>query len=251
MIADRFTVFPAIDLREGRVVRLHQGRDAERTDYGDDPAQVARDFVAQGARALHVVDLDAAFGDGDNREWIARIVAAVGVPVQVGGGVRSDGAFDALMSLGVTRAIVGSAAVEDPAWVASLTARHGARVVVGLDALDGDVKLRGWVEGSARPVLDVALQMQACGVREVIFTNISQDGTLLGPDLRASIQLAAQSGLGVVVSGGVGSLDDVRACARAANDAQITGVIVGKALYEHRFSVADAVAAAADPEATC
>jgi phosphoribosylformimino-5-aminoimidazole carboxamide ribotide isomerase len=137
-----FTVFPAIDLRHGRVVRLAQGRDDARSDYGLDPVEVARSFQAAGARALHLVDLDAAFGDGDNRAVIARVLDAVDLPVQVGGGVRSDEAFEALASLGVAAAIIGSAAVEDPSWVGRLVERWGDRVIVGIDARDGDVKLR-------------------------------------------------------------------------------------------------------------
>lgn len=239
-LPSRFTVFPAIDLRRGQVVRLTQGRDDQRSEYGLDPVETARAFEAAGARALHVVDLDAAFGDGTNRDVIRAIVDAVGVPVQVGGGVRDDASFDALMQAGVAAAIVGSAAVEDPAWVSRLVARHGDRVVVGIDARDGDVKLRGWVDGSARSALDVASDMAARGVARVIYTNIANDGMLGGCDLAGSIALAQATGMGIVVSGGVGTLADIEGAAAAAGQG-IVGVIVGRAIYEKRVRVDDAV----------
>jgi phosphoribosylformimino-5-aminoimidazole carboxamide ribotide isomerase len=235
-----FTIFPAIDLRRGRVVRLQQGRDDAQTSYGDDPVAVAEQFEQAGAQYLHVVDLDAAFGDGDNREAIARIVAAVRMPVQVGGGVRNDAAVDALLSQGVRRVIIGSAAVEQPAWVADVVARVGAAsVVVGIDARDGEVKLRGWVQGGGRSVTDVARDMAAAGVRTVVYTDIARDGMLTGPDTAGSAALAAASGLQVVVSGGVGALEHLLAAAAAGPG--IDGVIVGKALYEQRFTLQQAL----------
>jgi phosphoribosylformimino-5-aminoimidazole carboxamide ribotide isomerase len=237
-----FTLWPAIDLRHGRVVRLSQGRDDARTEYGDNPAAVAASFVADGASAVHVVDLDAAFGDGNNRAAIAEIVRTVGpaVRVQVGGGVRDDAAVDELLGWGVARVVVGSAAVERPGWVAELVARHGAeRIIIGLDARDGEVRLRGWVAGSGRHVSDVAREMADAGATETVFTNIANDGMLTGPDLAASLEVA-QSGLRVVVSGGVGQLDDV-AAAYARRNEGLAGIIVGRALYEGRFTVAQAL----------
>lgn len=237
-----FVVLPAIDLRHGQVVRLTQGRDDARTEYSDDPAAMAASFVEAGAEILHVVDLDAAFGDGDNRAAIAAICGTVDVPVQVGGGVRDDDAVDALLSLGVHRVIVGSAAVENPDLVSRLVDRFGERIVVGIDALDGDVKLRGWVEGSARSAVDVGRDMAARGVREVVYTNIAQDGTLAGPDVASSLALAEATGLSVIVSGGVGDASHITAVAQAAGDV-LGGVIVGKAIYEGRVTVRAAIEA--------
>lgn len=238
---NKFTLWPAIDLRFGRVVRLAQGSDDARTEYGDNPAAVAAQFVADGARAIHVVDLDAAFGDGNNRAVIAEICRTVGsdVRVQVGGGVRDDAAVDELIGWGVARVVVGSAAVERPGWVADLVARHGERIIVGLDARDGEVRLRGWVAGSGRLVEDVAREMAAAGVGETVFTNIANDGMLNGPDIAASLRVAA-CGLRVVVSGGVGNLDHIAEAATHTKSG-IAGIIVGRALYEGCFSVAEAL----------
>ncbi len=237
-----FTVFPAIDLRRGRVVRLSQGRDDAQTAYGDDPVAVATSFVEAGATALHVVDLDAAFGDGAQREVIGRIVDAAGVPVQVGGGVRDDAAADALLAVGVSRVIVGSAAVERPEWLGALVSRLGERVVVGIDARDGEVKLRGWVEGGGRSALEVASDVAARGVREVIYTDIARDGMLGGPDIAGSRELAEQAGVRVIVSGGVSGAGDIAAAAVAGDG--VVGVIVGRALYEGCVDVAGALRAA-------
>lgn len=235
-----FMIFPAIDLRHGRVVRLSQGRDDAQTVYGDDPVAVAQAFEASGAQALHVVDLDAAFGDGDNRTQIRAITAAVGMPVQVGGGVRDDVSVDDLLACGVWRVIIGSAAVENPAWVGQVVQRVGTeRVVVGIDARDGEVKLRGWVAGGGRSVQQVAHDMAAVGVRTVVYTDISRDGMLTGPDVEGSVLLARESGMQVVVSGGVGALGHLQAAANAGTG--IDGVIVGKALYEKKFTLSQAL----------
>lgn len=234
-----FTIFPAIDLRAGKVVRLEQGEDDARTDYGDDPVAVAEGYVAQGATALHVVDLDAAFGDGDHREVIRRIVGAVDVPVQVGGGMREDAVVDAMLAAGAAYTIIGSAAVERPDWVGGLVARHGAQVVVGIDAKDGEVKTRGWVEGSGVRAEDLAMRMAERGVRRTIVTNIAQDGTGQGPDVDLCAAVARASGLEVVVSGGVGTLGHVEAAfARRAEG--LAGIIIGKALFDGRFTLPEA-----------
>lgn len=240
MTASDFTLWPAIDLRRGRVVRLAQGRDEATMVYGDDPASVAADFAAAGAYALHVVDLDAAFGDGNNRAQIAAIAKVSAMRIEVGGGVRDDEAVRELLDLGVDRVIVGSAAVENPAWVERLIVQHGPRrVIVGIDARDGEVKTRGWVEGSRLSALDVARQMRLLGVEEVVHTDIARDGMLSGANIGASLELASL-GLRVVVSGGIASLDDL-AAAFAARDRGIAGVVTGKALYERRFALADAL----------
>ncbi len=237
----RFALYPAIDLRRGRVVRLTQGQDDATTIYDLDPVSVARSYVDAGAECLHLVDLDAAFGDGNNREVIRAVVRALGVPVQVGGGVRSDEAARELLDAGVARVIVGSRAAEDPAWVADLVKQFGEQIVAGIDARDGQVMLRGWVEGAGRSATDVARDMASAGIRTVIYTNIANDGMLSGPDFAGSAALARASGLGVIVSGGVGSLDDVRQA--AAGDTPFDGLIIGKALFEGRFTMAQAMEA--------
>lgn len=240
----RFQVFPAIDLRHGRAVRLEEGRPDAETAYSHDPVATARAFAAAGAEVLHVVDLDAAFGDGENRALIGAIATAVAIPVQVGGGVRSDADVDALFALGVARVIVGSAAVENPPWVGALVEQHGAeRIVIGIDARDGEVRTRGWLEGSARSALEVARDMHARGATQAVYTDISRDGMLGGTDLEGTVALARDSGLQLIVSGGVASAEDVRAAAERAGEG-LAGIIVGKALYEGRITLAQALEAA-------
>lgn len=237
-----FTVFPAIDLRHGRVVRLEEGRDDRRTEYGDDPVAVAKSFVDAGAQAIHLVDLDAAFRDGDNRALIRDVIQAVGVPVQVGGGVREDAHVDALLELGVRRVIIGSAAVSNPEWVGALAERHGDKIVAGLDAKDGEVRTHGWVEGSGIQVIELGKRMAELGVQRIIYTDIRRDGMLGGPNIEHSAKVARETGLEVVISGGVANAADIRASA-ATGEARVVGVIVGKAIYEGRVTAKEAVEA--------
>lgn len=236
-------LYPAIDLRGGEVVRLAQGASDRQTSYGSDPAAQARTFAAAGARWLHVVDLDRAFGTGDNDPAIAGIVAAVGatLAVQVGGGVRSVERARALVDLGVTRVILGTAAAERPALVDEVVTALGAeRVAVGIDARNGAVAVRGWTETSALTATDLAVRVAAQGVRTVIYTDIARDGMLGGPDLDGSVALQEAAGVSVIASGGIATLDDLRAVAVAG----LGGAITGRALYEGRFSLADALTAA-------
>lgn len=237
-----FTLWPAIDLRFGQVVRLEQGRDASTTVYGTDPLATATSFVGQGATALHMVDLDAAFGDGSNLAIIAEVARQLGdqVRIQAGGGIRNDEVAAALLEAGVHRVVVGSAAVENPAWVQKLVERWGAeRIVVGLDARDREVRLRGWVGSSGRDVCELARELAGRGLRHTVFTNIARDGMLAGPDLELSAEVA-RCGLQVVVSGGVGSLDDVAQTFGRRREG-FSGVIVGRALYEQRFGLGQAL----------
>jgi phosphoribosylformimino-5-aminoimidazole carboxamide ribotide isomerase len=243
----RFELYPAIDLRAGRCVRLYQGDYGQETVYGDDPVAQARAFAAAGAPWIHVVDLDAArTGDPRNRAVVAAIATAVDVPVQTGGGVRDDSAAGALLDAGVRRVVVGTAALEDPAWVRRLAARHPGRVAVGLDARDREVAVHGWMEGSGRDVVDLAREFDDAGVAALVVTEIGRDGTLEGPALDQLGAVLAATTVDVVASGGVGSLDDVRALAALeVNGRRLAGVIVGRALYEGSFAVGDAVEATA------
>jgi phosphoribosylformimino-5-aminoimidazole carboxamide ribotide isomerase len=232
-----FDLYPSIDLRGGQVVRLHQGDFERETVYGDDPLGVARSFEAAGARWIHVVDLDAARREGSNRELVVAIAAAVDVPVQTGGGVR-DGS---LLDEGLARVVIGSAAIEDPALVRSMAARWPQRVAVGLDHWDGEVRVRGWEQGSGRQLLDVAAELALPGVAAFVVTDISRDATLVGPDVDGLGRLLTSTAVPVIASGGVGSLDDLA----ALRSLGVAGAIVGKAIYEGRFKVEEAVLACA------
>jgi phosphoribosylformimino-5-aminoimidazole carboxamide ribotide isomerase len=238
-------LFPAIDLRGGRCVRLYQGDYGRETVYGDDPVGQARGFVAAGAPWIHVVDLDAArTGEPVNRSVIASIAAAVDVPVQVGGGVRDAEAAGALFAAGVERVVVGTAALEDPGFVRRLAERH--RVAVGLDVKGREVAVRGWVEGSGRDLFDVAAEFAGAGVDALVVTQIALDGTLEGPDLAAYGELLEVSPLAVIASGGVGTvahLHELAALERGGR--RLAGAIVGRALYERRFTIEQALAAVA------
>ena len=238
-----FELYPAIDLRGGRCVRLYQGDYGRETVYGDDPVTQARAFAAAGAPWLHVVDLDAArTGEPVNREVVAAIAAVVDVPVQAGGGVRDDAAADALLGAGVRRVVVGTAALDDSGWVRRLAARHPGRVAVGLDARGRDVAVRGWVEGSGRDPVEVARGFDDVGAAALVVTEIGRDGTLEGPDLGQLAAVLDATGLDVVASGGVGSLGDLRALAGLDVDGRhLSGAIVGRALYEGAFPLAEAI----------
>ena len=236
-------LFPAIDIRHGRVVRLSQGEATRQTVYGDDPVAVAERFAEQGAAWIHVVDLDRAFGDGENLATVRRIVARVGsrVRVQLGGGLRTVERVREGLEQGVSRVVVGTAAAIDPAVVPAVLAAEGAdRVAVGIDARDGDVAIRGWTETAGLTAEALARRVSADGVRTVIYTDVARDGMLAGPDLDGARRLQA-AGLGVIASGGVAGLADIR----AVREAGLVGVIVGRALYEGRFGLTEALEAAA------
>ncbi|MEO6067933.1 MAG: 1-(5-phosphoribosyl)-5-[(5-phosphoribosylamino)methylideneamino] imidazole-4-carboxamide isomerase [Gemmatimonadales bacterium] len=238
-------LFPAIDIRFGRVVRLAQGEAGRETRYDDDPVALAERFGMQGARWLHLVDLDRAFGDGDNSGLIGRIVTRVGshLRIQLGGGLRTIDRLREVQDLEVTRFILGSAVVTNPELVPQALGLLGQpRVAVGLDARNGLVALRGWQETSTVMARDVAIRVAGEGVRTIVYTDIARDGMLAGPDFVGAVELQSASGAGVILSGGVGSLDDLlRARATA-----VAGVIVGRALYEGRFTLPEALTALLD-----
>ncbi len=240
-------LYPAIDLRDGRCVRLYQGDFARETVYGDDPVAQARLFADAGSGWVHVVDLDAArTGEPLNRAVVAAIAAGVSARVQTGGGVRDELAAASLLESGVERVVLGTAALEEPALVRRLAATHPGRIAVGLDARDGEVAVRGWVEGSGSSVVEVAEAFDDAGVAAVVVTQIGRDGTLAGPDLDGLAEVLAATDLDVIASGGVGTLDHLRALAALDVDGRrLAGAIVGRALYEGAFTIDEALAAAA------
>lgn len=240
-------LYPAIDLRGGACVRLLQGDYARETLYDDDPVAVAMAFEAGGAPWVHVVDLDAArTGEGVNRDVVRQIAAAVEVPVQAGGGIRDEFSAETLLRSGVARIVVGTAALEDPAMVRRVAARHPGRVAVGLDARAGEVAVRGWAEGSGTRTAEVLARFEDAGVAAFVVTDIGRDGMMVGPDLAGLTAVLDLTAVPVVASGGVGSLDDLRALAELECDGRrLAGVIVGKALYEGAISVPEAVDACA------
>ncbi len=236
-------LYPAIDLLDGRCVRLYQGDYDQSTVYGDDPVAQALAFQSEGAPWVHVVDLDAArTGEPRNRDVVAAIAGALDVPVQTGGGVRTAEAADALFAAGVARVVLGTAALEDPDLVRRLAAEHP--VAVGLDARGSEVAVRGWLEGSGADVLDLAVAFQDAGVAALVVTEISRDGTLEGPDVDGLSRVLAATTVPVIASGGIGSLADVAALAALQSGGRtLEGAITGRAVYEGAFTVADAVVA--------
>jgi phosphoribosylformimino-5-aminoimidazole carboxamide ribotide isomerase len=239
-------LYPAIDLRSGRCVRLYQGDYDRETHYGDDPVGQARAFVEAGAAWIHVVDLDAArSGEATNGKVIADICAAVDVPVQSGGGVRTVDAAAALADAGVARVVIGTAALERPELVAQVAARQP--VAVGLDARGTDLATHGWEVSSGLDLCEVAARFAGQGVSAFVVTEIARDGTLEGPSieqLSAVLAAVAGSGAGVIASGGVGTVDHLRQLAGLSVDgASLAGVIVGRALYEGVFTLGEALGA--------
>lgn len=230
-------IIPAIDLRGGCCVRLYQGSYEDETVYYEDPVKMARLWRVQNAKVLHVVDLDAArSGPTDNRPIIAEICAALDIPVQVGGGIRTLADVDAMIAQGVYRVIIGTAAVRNPALVSEAIEKHGcSRVVVGIDARDGEVRTEGWLEGSGIDAVELALDMEARGCRRIVYTDISRDGTLEGPNAEAYRTLGtALTKARITASGGVGNYRDLLQL-KELKPYRVDSVIVGRALYENRF----------------
>jgi phosphoribosylformimino-5-aminoimidazole carboxamide ribotide isomerase len=238
-----FTLYPAIDLRGGRCVRLEKGEASRETVYGDDPLAIARSFAEAGAEWIHVVDLDAAFGTGSNRALIRALVADTPLEVQTGGGLRTEADLAEVLDAGAARAVIGTAAIENPDLVRRAVERWGAdRIAVGLDARGRTPAARGWTEESGADLFDLAGSLVALGARTIVHTDIERDGMLGGPNLALSSALAEASGAEVIVSGGLSAMADVDATAEAASEGRgIAGVIIGKALYEGRIDLAEAV----------
>ncbi|MGB6425406.1 MAG: 1-(5-phosphoribosyl)-5-[(5-phosphoribosylamino)methylideneamino]imidazole-4-carboxamide isomerase [Solirubrobacterales bacterium] len=245
--ANLMTLYPAIDIRGGQAVRLLRGDYDRETPYDADPLNAARRWHRGGAEVLHVVDLDGArAGRPQNLELIGRIAAAVPIPVQTGGGLRDAAAVAAVLESGAARAVLGTRAQREPAFVGELVAEHGAeRIVAAVDARAGRVAVEGWEQATDTPVPELVTELTALGARRFIYTPVEVDGTLAGPGLDGLADVAAAceaAGAELIYSGGVGSLHDLRSLA-ALPLPSIGGVIVGRALYEQRFSVAEAIAA--------
>jgi phosphoribosylformimino-5-aminoimidazole carboxamide ribotide isomerase len=231
-------IIPAIDLRGGRCVRLRQGDYGQETVFGEDPAAMALHWEQEGASRLHLVDLDgASLGRPVNVESVREILARVSIPCQLGGGVRDEETLEAWLGAGLDRVVIGTRALKDPDWFRTMALEHPGQLVLGLDARDGRVATNGWLDVSTVGALELALRVDDLPLGGVIYTDISRDGTLDGPNLAAIEALASRLTIPVTASGGVGSLDDLRNLARLP----IAACIVGRALYEHRFRLSEAL----------
>ncbi|MDD3654079.1 MAG: 1-(5-phosphoribosyl)-5-[(5-phosphoribosylamino)methylideneamino]imidazole-4-carboxamide isomerase [Desulfotomaculaceae bacterium] len=238
-------IIPAIDLRAGKCVRLVEGRLEQETVYSDDPVAMAVHWQEQGAKWLHVVDLDGAFaGVPKNLDVISGILNAVDMPVQVGGGIRSLDIISHLLELGAARVILGTAAILNPEMVSEACDRYGDSILVGIDGRNGRVAIEGWGMTVDKSTLELAQDMQARGINRVVFTDIRRDGTLQGPNLEATGELARATGLKVVASGGVSNIDDLKAV-KKLEPLGVDSVIMGKALYAGTVTLKEALAIAA------
>ncbi len=238
-------VIPALDLKSGRCVRLYQGDFSQETVYSLDPVEVARRWQGEGASRLHIVDLDGAVtGEQTNYDVIRGLVSSVDIPVQVGGGVRSRETAEKLLGLGVSRVVLGTAAIEAPSLVEELCAAHGGeQVLVAVDSRDGYVATRGWMEGSSVRAVDLVQSMSALGVLRFLCTDIARDGTLTHPNIEALQQLVDATSKAILASGGIGSVEDIRDLTGTG----VEGAILGRALYTGDIHLAAAIEAAADP----
>lgn len=236
-------LYPAIDLRGGNCVRLHQGDYGQETVYGSDPAAMARHWIDQGATWLHVVDLDGArVGKPVQLETVAQIVAAAGkVPVQLGGGLREEAHIRQALDAGVSRVILGTRALRDAEWAGNITRAHPGKVVLGLDAREGRVAAQGWLETDSLTVAEVLDRAKDWPLAAIVFTDIGRDGTLKGCNVEATAEVARLASVEVIASGGIGSLEDILAVAKAG----LPGCIVGRALYDGRVDLKHAITAVA------
>jgi phosphoribosylformimino-5-aminoimidazole carboxamide ribotide isomerase len=244
-VSGHFELIPAIDLKEGRCVRLRQGRMEDATVFSDDPVAMARHWCELGATRLHLVDLDGAFaGKPVNREVITAICEAIDVPVQIGGGIRDVETFGGYLESGVRYGIVGTRAVREPEWVSELCARHPDSVIVGIDARGGRVAAEGWAEETAVDARELARRFEDAGVAAIVYTDIERDGMLSGINLEATVALAEAVSIPVIASGGLSDMDGLRALLDAAARARgaLVGAITGRAIYEGTLDFAAAVA---------
>lgn len=235
-------IIPSIDLKDGRCVRLTGGRATEVKVYDGDPVAIAERFQAEGARMLHVVDLDGAFAGGAsaNRKVVRRIIRALDIPVQFGGGMRTVGDVQQVIEFGAAQVVIGTIAAEEPETLENFVQLFGFRICVGIDARDSRVVTHGWVKQEELSAVELAQRVADAGIDRIVYTDVTRDGSLKGPNVEQACVLARESGLHVTASGGVGSLEDI-ARLRAASDRGVDSVIVGKALYEGRFTLAEAL----------
>lgn len=232
-------VIPAIDLKDGLCVRLLQGREQDSTVYSDDPAATGRKWEAYGAGLLHVVDLDGAFtGNQKNFESIRRIREAVRMSIEIGGGIRDMDRIDKLLSLGIDRVILGTVAIEEPELVEKASKKYPGRIIVGIDAKNGLVAVKGWVEVTTTDAYELALRMQECGAAGIIYTDISKDGMMTGPNIEAMKKMVESVNIPVIASGGVSSINDIKNLLQIKG---LWGVITGKALYSGNLDLKEAL----------
>jgi len=231
-------ILPAIDIKDGRAVRLVQGELAATTTYGL-PIEVANDFVLQGTKWIHLVDLDAAFGTGNNFELIREVIANVDMQVELSGGIRDDASLERALSTGCKRVNLGTAAIENPDWTAEVIAKHGAKIAVGLDVRGHTLATRGWTEAGGN-LFEMITKLDAAGCSRYIVTDVSKDGTLAGPNLELLREVCAATKTPIVASGGISSLQDLIDL-RTMTDIGIEGAIVGKAIYSGAFTIAQAL----------
>lgn len=238
-------VIPAIDLKNGLCVRLMQGRKSDVTVYNDDPVEVAKEFASAGAEMIHVVDLDGAFSEAHspNRAVVKMILETVDVPIEFGGGIRTLERAQVLVDDGVARIVLGTVAAESPDSLKPFVKRLSSKICVGIDARDGRVMSRGWETATSIEAVDLAQRVAGCGVERIIYTDIARDGTLVGPNIEQTLAVVRAANVRVTASGGVSSLDDIKRL-RDADDSRLDSVIVGKALYEGKFKLEEAIRAA-------
>ena len=238
-------VIPAIDLKNGKCVRLQQGRKSEITVYNENPVEVAKEFAAAGAEMIHVVDLDGAFNgtDSPNRAVVREIVNAVDLPIEFGGGIRSLADVEELRAAGVARVVLGTVAAESPHLLKDFVSSFSSMICVGIDARDGRVMTRGWEAATPLLAVDLARSVAECGVERIVYTDIARDGMLTGPNIEQTLAIARSANLNVTASGGVSSLDDIKRL-RDAGESRLDSVIVGKALYEGKFKLEEALSVA-------
>ena len=237
-------IYPAIDIRGGRCVRLTEGRFDAETVFADDPAQMALKWAGLGAEFLHLVDLDGALaGEGKNVPVIERILKSVNIPVQLGGGIRNLATIEKLLDLGVTRLILGSAAVKNPELVQEACKKYPGHIAAGIDAKNGEVAIEGWGQGSGVAATELAKKMASFGVETIIYTDISRDGMLSGVNVESTAALARACGVPIIASGGVASLEDIRRVKAVESDG-VQGCIIGKAIYTGAVDLKEALALA-------
>jgi phosphoribosylformimino-5-aminoimidazole carboxamide ribotide isomerase len=239
----KFTIYPAIDMRGGKCVRLLQGDYDKETVYGESPFEMAKTFANEGAEWIHMVDLDGARdGRRVNDKFVIQSAQELGVKIQIGGGIRSEADINHYLDNGVTRVIIGSIAVSNPEFAEEMVRKYGAKIAIGLDAKNGYVATHGWLNTSEVSAVELGKRFADADAETFIFTDIATDGTLAGPNVEATRQLALETGKSVIASGGVSSLNDLAALRQLSDDG-VSGAIVGKAIYEGRFSVKSALEA--------